>query len=141
MMTMIMVMTAMMMATTTTTMIMMMMMQVVVLARIIPDEEQAKSSAIGIKLLVDILDQSTCDDVTSMAAAYIACLAHTRAGQSALLVTHSALMVWSVSGCGQTQDVVNLRVWSVLGCGQSRGVVSQSSCNTHCSHGVVSLKV
>ena len=110
---MIMVMTAMMMATTTTTTTMMMMvvvvvvmmvmmLQVVVLARIIPDEEQAKSSAIGIKLLVDILDQSTCDDVTSMAAAYIACLAHTRAGQLTLLVTHSALMVWSVSGCGQS---------------------------------------
>ena len=100
----IMVMTAMMMATTTTMMMIMMvmMLQVVVLARIIPDEEQAKSSAIGIKLLVDILDQSTCDDVTSMAAAYIACLAHTRAGQLTLLVTHSALMVWSVSGCGQS---------------------------------------
>jgi hypothetical protein len=56
--------------------------QVVVLARIIPDEEQAKSSAIGIKLLVDILDQSDVDNIKAEAASFIACLAHTRAGKT-----------------------------------------------------------
>lgn len=54
--------------------------QVVVLARIIPDEEQATSSAVGIKLLVNILHDSSSEDIKAMAADYIASLAHTRAG-------------------------------------------------------------
>ncbi|KAL8590568.1 hypothetical protein ACOMHN_011004 [Nucella lapillus] len=65
--------------------------QVVVLARIIPDEEQARSSAVGIKLLVDILDQSSSEDARSAAAAYIACLAHTRAGVPSAIVAVAAV--------------------------------------------------
>ncbi|XP_076470058.1 uncharacterized protein LOC143300343 [Babylonia areolata] len=65
--------------------------QVVVLARIIPDEEQAKSSAVGIKLLVDLLDQTSGDDVRALAASYIACLAHTRAGVPSAIVAVQAV--------------------------------------------------
>lgn len=55
--------------------------QVVVLARIIPDEEQALSSAAGIKLLVDLLQDSSNNETLSLAADCIARLAHTRAGE------------------------------------------------------------
>ena len=50
------------------------------LSRIIPDEEQALSSATGIKLLVDLLQDSQSDQILSLAADCIARLAHTRAG-------------------------------------------------------------
>lgn len=53
----------------------------VVLARIIPDEEQALSSAAGIKLLVDLLQDSSNNETLSLAADCIARLAHTRAGE------------------------------------------------------------
>ena len=56
-------------------------MQVVILARIIPDEDQAKSSAMGIKLLVDLLEQSNNDLILALASDCIARLAHTRAGK------------------------------------------------------------
>ncbi|KAK7114038.1 hypothetical protein V1264_000165 [Littorina saxatilis] len=65
--------------------------QVVVLSRIIPDEEQAKSSAFGIKLLVDILDQSMNDNVRSLAAGFVSCLAHTRAGVPSAIVAVRAV--------------------------------------------------
>ena len=55
--------------------------QVVVLARIIPDEEQAISSAAGIKLLVDLLQESKSDVILALTADCIARLAHTRAGE------------------------------------------------------------
>jgi len=55
--------------------------QVVVLSRIIPDEEQALSSAAGIKLLVDILQESSSKEVLALAADCIARLGHTRAGR------------------------------------------------------------
>lgn len=51
------------------------------MARIIPDEEQAISSAAGIKLLVDLLHDSKSDDILALAADCIARLAHTRAGK------------------------------------------------------------
>ena len=54
--------------------------QVVVLARIIPDEEQAISSATGIKLLVDLLRDSASDQIVAMSCDCIARLSHTRAG-------------------------------------------------------------
>ena len=54
--------------------------QVVVLAKIIPDEEQAISSAAGIKLLVDLLEDSRSSIILSLAADCVARLAHTRAG-------------------------------------------------------------
>ena len=58
------------------------MFQVVVLSRIIPDEEQALSSATGIKLLVDLpLQDSQSSQIHSLAADCIARLAHTRAGK------------------------------------------------------------
>ena len=57
--------------------------QVVVLARIIPDEEQAVTSAAGIKLLVDILQESDSEVIQTLAADCIARLAHTRAGEFA----------------------------------------------------------
>ncbi|PVD21084.1 hypothetical protein C0Q70_19250 [Pomacea canaliculata] len=65
--------------------------QVVVLARIIPDEEQAVSSAVGIKLLVDILQESRNDNILATAADYIACLAHTRAGVPSAIVSVNAI--------------------------------------------------
>ena len=52
----------------------------VTLARIIPDEEQAVSSAAGIKLLVDLLAESKSNEILALAADCIARLAHTRAG-------------------------------------------------------------
>jgi hypothetical protein len=54
---------------------------VVVLARIIPDEEQALSSAAGIKLLVDLVQDSESDHIRGLAADCVARLAHTRAGE------------------------------------------------------------
>lgn len=59
----------------------------VILARIIPDEEQAVASAAGIKLIVDILNESTSHVIQGLAADCIARLAHTRAGRITLL-TH-----------------------------------------------------
>ncbi|RUS75422.1 hypothetical protein EGW08_016801 [Elysia chlorotica] len=64
---------------------------VVILARIIPDEEQAKSSAAGIKLLVDLLQDSQSDEVLALAADCIASLAHTRAGVAAAIVAINAV--------------------------------------------------
>ncbi|XP_033113077.1 ankyrin and armadillo repeat-containing protein-like [Anneissia japonica] len=61
--------------------------QVVVLARIIPDEDQATSSAIGIKLLVDMLEQSKNDQILTITCDCIARLAHTRAGVPAAIVS------------------------------------------------------
>ncbi len=57
------------------------MIQIVVLSRIIPDEEQAKSSALGIKLIVDLLQDSKDNTILSLASDCIARLAHTRAGK------------------------------------------------------------
>jgi hypothetical protein len=54
--------------------------QVVVLAPIIPDEEQAISSAAGIKLLVELLQYSKSNVIKALAADCVARLAHTRAG-------------------------------------------------------------
>ena len=51
------------------------------LSRIIPDEEQALSSATGIKLLVDLLQDSQSEPILALAADCIARLAHTRAGR------------------------------------------------------------
>lgn len=65
--------------------------QVVVLSRIIPDEEQALSSATGIKLLVDLLQDSQSDQILSLAADCIARLAHTRAGVPAAIVAIGAV--------------------------------------------------
>nr|XP_006821473.1 PREDICTED: ankyrin and armadillo repeat-containing protein-like [Saccoglossus kowalevskii] len=65
--------------------------QVVVLARIIPDEDQASSSAIGIKLLVDLLEESNSQEIHGLAADCIARLAHTRAGVPAAIVSVNAV--------------------------------------------------
>lgn len=65
--------------------------QVVVLSRIIPDEEQAQSSAAGIKLLVDLLQDSQSHQMLSLAADCIARLAHTRAGVPAAIVAIDAI--------------------------------------------------
>ncbi|KAK3586524.1 hypothetical protein CHS0354_035060 [Potamilus streckersoni] len=65
--------------------------QVVVLARIIPDEEQAQSSAIGIKLLVDLLQDSQSNLILALAADCIARLAHTRAGVPNAIISISAI--------------------------------------------------
>ena len=64
--------------------------KVVVLARIIPDEEQAISSAAGVKLLVDLLHDSKSDSILALAADCIARLAHTRAGRSKERKTYKA---------------------------------------------------
>ncbi|CAH1779553.1 unnamed protein product [Owenia fusiformis] len=61
--------------------------QVVVLARIIPDEEQAMSSAAGIKLLVDLLNVSKSELILALCADCIARLSHTRAGVPAAFVS------------------------------------------------------
>ena len=53
----------------------------VTLARIIPDEEQAVSSAAGIKLLVDLLQDSKSNETLALTADCIARLSHTRAGE------------------------------------------------------------
>merc|ERR1712038_2020120 len=65
--------------------------QVVVLARIIPDEEQAISSAAGIKLLVDLLQDSKSNEIHSLSADCISRLAHTRAGVPAAFVSIEAV--------------------------------------------------
>ncbi|XP_070575179.1 ankyrin and armadillo repeat-containing protein-like isoform X2 [Ptychodera flava] len=65
--------------------------QVVTLARIIPDEDQASSSAIGIKLLVDLLEDSTNEQIQALASDCIARLAHTRAGVPAAVVSINAI--------------------------------------------------
>ena len=62
--------------------------QVVVLARIIPDEEQAISSAAGIKLLVDLLHDSSSNEILGLAADCIARLAHTRAGEKKNIMSY-----------------------------------------------------
>ncbi|XP_072169198.1 ankyrin and armadillo repeat-containing protein-like [Diadema setosum] len=61
--------------------------QVVILARIIPDEDQATTSAIGIKLLVDLLEQSQNPIILALTAGCLARLAHTRAGVPAAVVS------------------------------------------------------
>ncbi|KAL5021576.1 hypothetical protein ScPMuIL_000731 [Solemya velum] len=60
--------------------------QVVILARIIPDEEQAASSAAGIKLLVDLLQDSESEQILGLAADCISRLAHTRAGVPSAII-------------------------------------------------------
>ncbi|KAK6982765.1 ankyrin and armadillo repeat-containing protein [Biomphalaria glabrata] len=60
--------------------------QTVVLARIIPDEEQAKSSAVGIKLLVDLLQDSEVPAIQSLTADFVASLCHSRAGIPAAII-------------------------------------------------------
>ncbi|XP_013419847.1 ankyrin and armadillo repeat-containing protein-like [Lingula anatina] len=65
--------------------------QVVVLSRIIPDEEQAVSSAKGIKLLVDLIQESQSETIQSLAADCLARLAHTRAGVPAAIVSIHAV--------------------------------------------------
>ncbi|XP_038070212.1 ankyrin and armadillo repeat-containing protein-like isoform X2 [Patiria miniata] len=65
--------------------------QVIVLARIIPDEEQASSSAVGIKLIVDLLETSKNEFIQSLAADCIARLAHTRAGVPAAIISIHAI--------------------------------------------------
>ncbi|ELU14680.1 hypothetical protein CAPTEDRAFT_224898 [Capitella teleta] len=65
--------------------------QVVVLAPIIPDEEQAISSAAGIKLLVELLQYSKNDVIKALAADSVARLAHTRAGVPSAFVSIEAV--------------------------------------------------
>ncbi|XP_077982959.1 ankyrin and armadillo repeat-containing protein-like isoform X2 [Glandiceps talaboti] len=67
--------------------------QVVSLARIIPDEDQASSSAIGIKLLVDLLEDSKNEEIQALASDCIARLAHTRAGVPAAIVSVNAVIL------------------------------------------------
>lgn len=63
------------------------MFQAIVLAKIIPDEEQAVISAAGIKLIVDILNESRSPVIQALAADCVARLAHTRAGKLCILGT------------------------------------------------------
>ncbi|XP_045192048.2 ankyrin and armadillo repeat-containing protein-like [Mercenaria mercenaria] len=65
--------------------------QVVVLSKIIPDEEQALSSATGIKLLVDLLQDSQSDQILALASDCIARLAHTRAGVPSAIIAINAV--------------------------------------------------
>ncbi|XP_046367118.2 ankyrin and armadillo repeat-containing protein-like [Haliotis rufescens] len=65
--------------------------QIVVLARIIPDEEQAKSSALGIKLIVDLLQDSKDNSILALASDCVARLAHTRAGVPSAIVAIEAV--------------------------------------------------
>ena len=69
------------------------------LARIIPDEEQAVASAAGIKLIVDILNESSSKVIQALAADCVARLAHTRAG--AFFVW---LLVLILSSCFQAHN-------------------------------------
>ena len=54
--------------------------QVVVLARIIPDAEQALSTAAGIKILIDLVQDSTDNAILALSCDCIARHSHTRAG-------------------------------------------------------------
>ncbi|XP_033626712.1 ankyrin and armadillo repeat-containing protein-like [Asterias rubens] len=65
--------------------------QVVVLARIVPDEEQASSSAVGIKLIVDLLETSKNESIQALASDCLARLAHTRAGVPAAIISINAI--------------------------------------------------
>ena len=68
--------------------------QVVVLSRIIPDEDQALSSATGIKLLVKML-ASQSEDVQALTANFLGALAHTRAGIPAAIISIGTIPVLS----------------------------------------------
>ncbi|XP_033754568.1 ankyrin and armadillo repeat-containing protein-like [Pecten maximus] len=65
--------------------------QVVVLSKIIPDEEQALSSAAGIKLLIDLLQDSTSNETLALATDCVARLGHTRAGVPSAMVSIHAV--------------------------------------------------
>lgn len=52
----------------------------VVLARVIMDAQQALSTAAGIKLLIDLVQDSTDNSILALACDCIARLSHTRAG-------------------------------------------------------------
>ncbi|XP_078527600.1 uncharacterized protein LOC144799873 isoform X2 [Lissotriton helveticus] len=60
--------------------------QATVLARIIPDNESANTSALGVKILVDTLQHSTSDITLALAADCVARLAHTQSGVPDALV-------------------------------------------------------
>ncbi|XP_074644329.1 ankyrin and armadillo repeat-containing protein-like [Tubulanus polymorphus] len=77
--------------------------QVVILARIIPDEEQAISSAQGIKTLVDILTNSQNNEILALAADCIARLAHTRAGVPSAIVSIDTVRILC-SLCSETES-------------------------------------
>lgn len=55
--------------------------QSIVLSRIIPDNEPANITAIGIRTIVDTLERSQAHHTLALAADCVARLAHTRAGK------------------------------------------------------------
>ena len=75
----------------------------VTLARIIPDEEQAVSSAAGIKLLVDLLQDSKSNETLALTADCIARLSHTRAGEY-VITRFSQLEIHCSKFVGFSQD-------------------------------------
>ncbi|XP_059154242.1 ankyrin and armadillo repeat-containing protein-like isoform X2 [Physella acuta] len=79
--------------------------QVVVLARIIPDEEQARASAVGIKLLIDLLEDSQSVHIQALAADYVASLSHTRAGVPSAMVAIDAVEILCELLCSSSEEV------------------------------------
>ncbi|KYO32635.1 ankyrin and armadillo repeat-containing protein isoform X1 [Alligator mississippiensis] len=67
--------------------------QSIVLSRIIPDNEPANITAIGIRTIVDTLERSQAHHTLALAADCVARLAHTRAGIAAALVSIDAVGV------------------------------------------------
>lgn len=66
--------------------------QVVVLSRILPDEDQATTSAIGIKLLVRLLEKDD-EEIQAMCSNFIAGLAHTRPGIPSAFVSIGTIQI------------------------------------------------
>lgn len=60
--------------------------QVVVLSRVFPDEDQATTSATGIKLLVNLLEKGN-EEIQALCSNFIAGLSHTRPGIPAAFVS------------------------------------------------------
>ncbi|XP_019638364.1 PREDICTED: ankyrin and armadillo repeat-containing protein-like [Branchiostoma belcheri] len=79
--------------------------QIVVLARIVPDEDQASSSAIGIKLLVDLLEFSQKEQIQALTCDCLARLAHTRAGVPAAIVSINGVELLCRLMMSQTEQV------------------------------------
>ncbi|XP_014777357.1 ankyrin and armadillo repeat-containing protein, partial [Octopus bimaculoides] len=65
--------------------------QIVILARIITDEDKAITSAMGIRILVDLLENSVNDAILTLAADCVARLTHTRAGVPQAIIAIDAV--------------------------------------------------
>ena len=78
--------------------------QTVVLSRIFPDEDQANTSAVGIQMLVTLLQQDD-EELQAMCSNFIAGLSHTRPGIPAAFVSIGAIQVLAERLTSQSEKV------------------------------------